>query len=329
MNFQPQPTGRATFDEGGLRAWAEKIARRTRANARFSLGPGCFMSPKFFSKRARQTLGNFAPAREDSRCSRAVRAQVWFAGSKEIEKRERASSLALYSLPGAELKRFFVLRQTQSRGKQADKKLLAGGIRRRARQNQTAGLRSLIRFISTRESWIRSLERIVCAVADFRRNSRAGIFSGGRRRQVYLNGEVFEDGRRGGFRRRRREIVRRHFTGLHAHSAKPGTLTRVEQKPDSSDCEPPGLTRFSDDTFKKTFTRRPAKVARKSFHRPSSSTNTLRIFIAAIFSCGTSSAAIQIPASWPSAALPRARGRRCNFTERDAVAAKRGHGRTA
>jgi small ligand-binding sensory domain FIST len=151
------------FDEDGLRVWAEKL--RAQLGARpVSLGL-VFMSPKFFphAQATLEILRVHARIPLLAGCSSAS----LVAGSKEIED-ATGIVLALYSLPGAELKGF---RFTQTEVEEAGDK------------NRTAGSHSLTRSISTRKAgFVRGTRpmRRCPFLADW----RAGFFPSRRRRFI-------------------------------------------------------------------------------------------------------------------------------------------------
>ncbi len=113
------------FDENGLRQWAEKLRAQLGART-VSLGL-VFMSPKFFphAQAALEILRVHARIPLLAGCS----STSLVAGSKEIEN-ATGIVLALYSLPGAELKGFrFTQEQVEASGW---RDILADGIWRRA-----------------------------------------------------------------------------------------------------------------------------------------------------------------------------------------------------
>src|SRR6202789_3232534 len=172
------------FDENGLRAWAEKL-RAKLGERTVSLGL-VFMSPKFFPH-AQATLEIL---RLHSRipllagCS----STSLVAGAKEIEN-ATGIVLALYSLPGAELKGF---RFTQEQVQEADGQNYwptESGVA----QNKSNGWLAFIDpFHLDAESWIRSWNESFAPLPTFG-GLASGIFQD-QSTQVYLNGEVFEDG---------------------------------------------------------------------------------------------------------------------------------------
>jgi len=97
--------------------------------------------------------------------------------------------LALYSLPGAGIERFPFQPETSRRGQRLRPTDLETGIERSARM---AGFVSLTRFISMRKAGFGSWNEAYGAVARPWRLA-SGAFSD-QTTQVYLNGDVFEDG---------------------------------------------------------------------------------------------------------------------------------------
>jgi small ligand-binding sensory domain FIST len=172
------------FDDDGLRAWAERL--RTQLGDRpVSLGL-VFMSPGFFphAQATLEILRVHARIPLLAGCSSAS----LVAGSHEIED-AAGIVLALYSLPGAELKGF---RFTQAQVEEADGPAywsLESGVN----SKRTNGWLTFIDpFHLDAESWIRSWNQSFAPLPVFG-GLASGIFSE-QATQVYLNGEVFEDG---------------------------------------------------------------------------------------------------------------------------------------
>jgi len=172
------------FDEDGLRLWAENL--RTQLGDRsVSLGL-VFMSPKFFphAQATLEILRVHARIPLLAGCS----STSLVAGSKEIED-ATGIVLALYSLPGAELKGF---RFTQTQVEAADGQsywALESGVP----PTHTNGWLAFIDpFHLDAENWIRSWNESFAPLPTF-----GGLASGPvseQATQIYLNGEVFEDG---------------------------------------------------------------------------------------------------------------------------------------
>lgn len=172
------------FDENGLRAWAEKLRRQLGAHP-VSLGL-VFMSPKFFphAQATLEILRVHARIPLLAGCSSAG----LVAGPHEIEN-ATGIVLALYSLPGAELKGFHFT-QTQVEG--ADDAAywpLESGV---APNKSNGWLAFIDPFHLDAESWVRSWNAAYAPLPVFGGLS-SGIYSD-QTTQVYLNGEVFEDG---------------------------------------------------------------------------------------------------------------------------------------
>ena len=172
------------FNEDGLRLWAENL--RTQLGDRsVSLGL-VFMSPKFFpqAQATLEILRVHARIPLLAGCSSAS----LVAGSREIED-ATGIVLALYSLPGAELKGF---RFTQTQVEEAGDENywpLESGV---AQKKSNGWLAFIDPFHLDAESWVRSWNQSYAPLPVFGGLS-SGIFSE-QTTQVYLNGEVFEDG---------------------------------------------------------------------------------------------------------------------------------------
>jgi small ligand-binding sensory domain FIST len=172
------------FDETGLRAWAERL-RAQLGTRPVSLGL-VFMSPKFFphAQATLEILRVHARIPLLAGCSSAS----LVAGSHEIED-ATGIVLALYSLPGAELKGF---RFTQTQVDEADAASywpLESGV---DPKRSNGWLAFIDPFHLDAESWIRSWNKSFAPLPVFG-GLASGVFSE-QATQVYLNGEVFEDG---------------------------------------------------------------------------------------------------------------------------------------
>lgn len=172
------------FDEDGLRAWAKKL-RAQLGTRPVSLGL-VFMSPKFFpnAQATLEILRLHARIPLLAGCS----STSLVAGSKEIEN-ATGIVLALYSLPGAELKGF---RFTQTQVEEADGQNywpMESGV---APDKSNGWLTFIDPFHLDAESWIRSWNESFAPLPTFG-GLASGIFSE-QTTQVYLNGEAFEDG---------------------------------------------------------------------------------------------------------------------------------------
>ena len=172
------------FDETGLRDWAENLRRQLPA-PRVSLGL-VFMSPKMFpfARQALEILRVHARIPLLAGCSGAG----LIAGAQEIEDAP-GLVLALYSLPGAELTGF---RFTQEQVEQSGE----SGYWHQETGVEPARTNGWLVFIDpfhlNSESWIRSWNEAYAPLPAF-----GGLASGALNQQtaqVYLNGDVFEDG---------------------------------------------------------------------------------------------------------------------------------------
>lgn len=172
------------FDEAGLRAWAENL-RAQLGPLPVSLGL-VFMSPKFFphAQATLEILRVHARIPLLAGCS----STGLVAGANEIEG-ATGIVLALYALPGAELKGF---RFTQTQIEEADSAAywpLESGIESK---HTNGWLVFIDPFHLDAESWIRSWNTTYAPLPTFG-GLASGIFSE-QTTQVYLNGDVFEDG---------------------------------------------------------------------------------------------------------------------------------------
>jgi len=171
------------FDEAALRAWAEKLRAQFSA-PQVSLGL-VFMSPKFFphAKPTLEILRVHARIPLLTGCS----SSGLVAGDREMEGAP-GFVLALYSLPGAELKGF---RFTQAQVEEASGAYwhLELGVE----PKHTNGWLAFIDpFHLDAESWIRGWNEAYAPAPTFG-GLASGVFSD-QITQVYLNGDVFEDG---------------------------------------------------------------------------------------------------------------------------------------
>jgi small ligand-binding sensory domain FIST len=172
------------FDERELQKWAEELRRRLTA-PQVSLGL-VFMSPKFFphAKACLELLRVHARLPLLAGCS----SQGLIAGAEELEEKT-GLTLGLYALPGAELK---ALHFTQEQVEEANGPgywRLETGIE----PERTNGWLAFIDpFHLDSESWIRTWNEAYAPLPVL-----GGLASGEmneQRTQVYLNGEVFEEG---------------------------------------------------------------------------------------------------------------------------------------
>jgi small ligand-binding sensory domain FIST len=172
------------FDDDGLRAWAERL-RAQLGDRPVSLGL-VFMSPKFFphAQATLEILRVHARIPLLAGCSSAS----LVAGSHEIED-ANGIVLALYSLPGAELNGF---RFTQTQIEEADSPAywpLESGV---DPKHTNGWLAFIDPFHFNGETWLRSWNENYSRLPVY-----GGLASGkfpDPLAQLYLNGEVFEDG---------------------------------------------------------------------------------------------------------------------------------------
>jgi len=171
------------FDDTGLRDWAENLRRQLPA-PRVSLGL-VFMSPKFFphAKAALEILRVHARIPLLAGCS----STGLIAGAREFEN-SGGLALALYSLPGSELKGVHF---TQAQVEEANGAYwhLETGVE----PGHTNGWLVFIDpFHLDSEGWMRGWNEAYAPVPAFG-GLASGTFSD-QTTQVYLNGDVFEDG---------------------------------------------------------------------------------------------------------------------------------------
>ena len=171
------------FDETGLRDWAEKLRGQLLA-PQVSLGL-VFMSPKFFphAKAVLEILRVHARIPLLAGCSSGG----LIAGEHEFEN-TNGLALALYSLPGAELKG---VRFTQAQVQEANGAYwhLETGVEPK---HTNGWLVFIDPFHLDSESWIRGWNEAYAPVPTF--GGLASGISTDQTTQVYLNGDVFEDG---------------------------------------------------------------------------------------------------------------------------------------
>jgi len=171
------------FDENGLRDWAEKLRGQLLAQ-QVSLGL-VFMSPKFFphAKAVLEILRVHARIPLLAGCSSGG----LIAGEHEFENTD-GLALALYSLPGAELKG---VRFTQAQVEEANGAYwhLETGVEPK---HTNGWLVFIDPFHLDSESWIRGWNEAYAPLPTF--GGLASGISSDQTTQVYLNGDVFEDG---------------------------------------------------------------------------------------------------------------------------------------
>lgn len=172
------------FDETRLRDWVENLRAQLLA-PQVSLGL-VFMSPKFFPY-ARQTL-EILRVHGRIPLLAGCSSTGLIADANEIEGAV-GLVLGLYSLPGAELKGF---RFTQKQVEEAADPAYWRGETGVEPQHTNGWLAFIDPFHLDAESWLRSWNEAYAPLPALG-GLASGIFSD-QTTQVYLNGEVFEDG---------------------------------------------------------------------------------------------------------------------------------------
>ncbi|MDB6021932.1 MAG: hypothetical protein JWQ04_1789 [Pedosphaera sp.] len=172
------------FDEAGLQAWAENLRGQLRA-ARVSLGL-VFMSPRFFPNAAQvlEILRVHAKIPLLAGCS----STGVIAGGEEIEEKG-GLSLALYALPEAELK---AVHFTQENVEAADEPGYWASMTGVSPDRLNAWLVFADPFHMDSEAWLKSWNEAYAPLPVL-----GGLASGdqsAQQTQVYLNGDVFEEG---------------------------------------------------------------------------------------------------------------------------------------
>ncbi len=172
------------FDETGLREWAENLRRQLRS-PQVSLGL-VFMTPRFFPH-AHQVLEIL---RLHARIPLLVgcSSSGLIAGAEEIEE-GGGVVLALYSLPGAELKEFYFTQTQVEAAETPDYWPAETGV---ARGSNHSWLVLIDPFHLDAEGWLRSWNKAYPGASVF-----GGLASGvmtEQTTQVYLNGDVYEEG---------------------------------------------------------------------------------------------------------------------------------------
>ena len=172
------------FDDDGLRAWAEDLRARLGGKP-VSLGL-VFLSPKFFSRAVEtlEILRVHAQIPLLAGCSGAA----LICDSREFEDAS-GLVLALYSLPGAELR---AVRFTQNEVELAGEKSFWPEQTGVAAAQTNGWLTFIDPFHLDAESWMRSWNESYAPLPVFG-GLASGIFAD-QTTQVYLDGEVFEDG---------------------------------------------------------------------------------------------------------------------------------------
>jgi len=172
------------FDETGLQKWAEHLRRQLTAS-RVTLGL-VFMAPEYFphAKPLLEILRVHAQIPLLAGCS----SQGLIVDQSEIED-AAGFTLGLYSLPGAELKGFYFTQEQVEEANGPGYWHLETGIE----PGRTNGwLAYLDPFHLDSEGWLRTWNEAYAPLPVL-----GGLASGGPavpRTQVYLNGEVYEEG---------------------------------------------------------------------------------------------------------------------------------------
>jgi small ligand-binding sensory domain FIST len=172
------------FDEEGLQKWAEKLRHQLDA-AHVSLGLA-FLTPQFFPH-AKQVLEIFRVHAQTpllAGCS----SQGLIVGGQEVEE-SAGLTLALYALPGADLKAFHFTQEEVEEANGPGYWRLETGVD----PEQTNGWLAFIDpFHLDSETWLRTWNEAYAPLPVL-----GGLASGDfreQRTQVYLNGDVFEEG---------------------------------------------------------------------------------------------------------------------------------------
>ena len=172
------------FDETGLQKWAEELRRRLHA-PRVDLGL-VFMTPRFFrhAKPVLEILQVHAQVPLLAGCS----SQGLIAGGEELEENP-GLAVGLYSLPGADLKAFHFTQEQVEEANGPGYWRLETGVE----PEQTNGWLAFIDpFHLDSETWLRTWNEAYAPLPVL-----GGLASGDfteQRTQIYLNGDVFEDG---------------------------------------------------------------------------------------------------------------------------------------
>jgi small ligand-binding sensory domain FIST len=172
------------FDEAGLREWAEKLRSQLLA-PQVSLGL-VFMAPKFFPH-ARQTL-EILRVHARIPLLAGCSSTGLIAGASEIEG-AAGFVLALYSLPGAELKEFRITQKQVEEASGGAYWHLETGVEPR---HTNGWLVFIDPFHLDAESWLQSWNESYAPLPALG-GLASGIFTD-QTTQVYLNGDVFEEG---------------------------------------------------------------------------------------------------------------------------------------
>jgi small ligand-binding sensory domain FIST len=172
------------FDETGLREWAENLRGQLRA-PQISLGL-VFMTPQFFphARQALEILRLHARIPLLVGCS----STGLIAGAEEIEE-NAGLALALYSLPGAELKECYFTQAQVENAEDESYWPTESGV---APDRTNGWLAFIDPFHLDAESWLRGWNAAYPGAPVFG-GLASGIFND-QTTQIYLNGEVYEEG---------------------------------------------------------------------------------------------------------------------------------------
>ena len=172
------------FDEAGLQQWAEHLGRQLQSHP-VSLGL-VFMSPRFFS-RAKQVL-EILQVHARIPLLVGCSSQGLIVGAQEVEQ-DAGLTLGLYALPDADLKAFHFTQEQVEEANGPGYWRLETGLE----PDQTNGwLVFADPFHLDPESWLKGWNEAYAPLPVV-----GGVASGdmdSRQTQVYLNGEVFEEG---------------------------------------------------------------------------------------------------------------------------------------
>ena len=172
------------FEEAGLQKWAEELRGQLGA-PQASLGL-VFMAPRFFphAKQVLEILQVHARVPLLAGCS----SQGLIAGAQEFEQ-DAGLCLGLYALPGAEMRAFHFTQEQVEKANGAGFWRLETGLEREATQDWLAFIDP---FHLNSEAWLQTWNEAYAPLPTL-----GGLASGDfaeQLTQVYLNGEVFEEG---------------------------------------------------------------------------------------------------------------------------------------
>lgn len=172
------------FDEAGLRQWAEELRRQLRA-PQVSLGL-VFMTPKYFpqAKQILEILRVHARIPLLAGCS----STALVVGQEEIED-DAGIALALYSLPGAKLDGFYFTQSQVEDSNDGANWPRETGV---APEHTNGWLAFVDPFHLDSESWLRGWNEAYPTQPVYG-GLASGVFAD-QTTQVYLNGEVYEEG---------------------------------------------------------------------------------------------------------------------------------------